>query len=226
MQKFFQRTKGIFFRKREAMITLALALVCIFLYSFFPVSTFAQKFFSNITFLLIIPALYIKIILKKRLRDFGWQIGDWKKGVFWSVFFLAIMLAVLYLAFNYTGLAQKYQVNSYAAGDFRFFIGYEILMVGMFLFLYESFYRGFVLFSFSKRTGMWAVLIQAGLFFAFSLMTNNFNWGNANFLALSLVSGVIAYKSRSIWYSLATSLMLIALMDAFWISLNSATKVK
>jgi membrane protease YdiL (CAAX protease family) len=226
MRRFFQKTEGFFLRNRESVITFILAVACIFLYSFFPVSTGPQKIFSNITFLLIIPALYIKIILKKKLKDFGLQAGDWKKGVFWSIFFLAILIAILYLAFNYTDLAQKYQVNGYAAGDFRFFVGYEILIVGMFLFLYEFFYRGFILFSFSKKIGMWAILIPAGLFFIFSLITNNFNWENANFLVLSLVSGVIAYKSRSIWYSFITSLVFIALMDAFWISLNSATKLK
>jgi membrane protease YdiL (CAAX protease family) len=204
----------------DYIVTLIMALVCLFLYSFFPVSTLTQKIFSNLTFLLIIPLLYIKIVLRKKFGEVGFQIGDWKKGIFWSIFFLLILLAVLYLSFNYTGLAQKYRVNSYVAGDFRFYLGYEILVVGMFLFLYEFFYRGFFLLSFSKKIGMWAILVQMALFILFSVVTKNFNWENSNFIVLSLVSGIIAYKSRSIWYSFVTGLIFIALMDAFWISLN------
>lgn len=201
----------------ELSVSSALILVCLFLSIAFPVDkeSLGQLLTKNIFFLVIIPALYIKLILKKDLSDFGLNTKDKKKGLIWGAFFLVALLCVYYLLLNYTLLPKKYILPQNIVSSFAFFLIYELILMNILIFTYEFFFRGFILFLFSKKIGYWAILLQAVIFLAFSLISNGFFWQFSAPLILSLSSGFLAYRSRSFIFSYIVSLVFIIIMNSY-----------
>jgi membrane protease YdiL (CAAX protease family) len=207
-----------FLSDKKFLITLSVALICLGLFSQFSTAdtsdivVLLKAFTLLIFFFVIIPLLYIRIILKKQLKKYGWQMGNWRLGVFWGVFSLLLSLALAYIVIYYLKLPDKY--TSYFADNFWVFILYEILVIGLYVFLYEFFFRGFLMFSLEKKFGRLSPLIQFLVFLAFYWLTNEFTWQNIFFFTAALFSGWITLHSRSILYSLVYSWLFILIADA------------
>jgi membrane protease YdiL (CAAX protease family) len=211
-------SRNFFIIHQDTIINFLFAVVCLLLYSLFPTGNAIQKFFSNVAFFLAVPILYVKIILKKDLKNFGLQVGNWKQGLIWSILSLIVLFLLLYLANAYTGFSTQKDYIMGLAQSFWIYLAYEAILIP-FLFIYEFFFRGFVMFGISKRMQGWAIITQAVFFLIFFFLGGNFNWSNFYFLILTVFSGIIAYKSRSILYSFATGIIFICLADAYLISL-------
>lgn len=208
---------------KELIISSALIILCLLLAIAFPADkgSSLQIFTKGIFFLVVIPSLYIKIILKKNLSDFGLNLGCKKEGLVWALGVITILLILSYFISKIPGAGQNYKIPAYVAGNFWLFLSYELILINIFLFSYEFFWRGFVLFTFSPRLGPWAIAIQATLFIVFSLVNNDFSWKYYSLPLLSIASGVISYKSKSLIYSYVMSLVFIIILDSYIIySLN------
>lgn len=204
---------------KEDLTTLAVIVVCLGLFFLFPSQGPAQAITASLIFLFLAPFLYIKLILKKHLRSYGWRIGDWKKGVLFAAVSLVLSLLIFYAFYHYTNFPKAYKLPLSATQNFLFFLLYEFLLVGFFLALYEFFFRGFFMFSFSGKIGLAAPFCQWFLFLAFLFLAGNFSWQNAPYIITALFSGLITYKSRSLWYSFAFSLSFLLIADAVIIKL-------
>jgi len=202
---------------KEDLITGGVIIACLFLYAIFPTNNVFQQIISSLTFLLVIPFLYVKIILKKSLKSFGFEKGNWITGIFWSIVSLIISVSIAYIIFKYFGFSQKYPFPYYFSQHFLAFVAYEVLLVGLFAFLYESFFRGFVMFSFSKKLGFWAIILQAAIFFLFFLFSGAISWVQAPYFIFLLFAGLITYFSESIIYSLITFVVFNIIFDSFFI---------
>lgn len=206
-----------FINNKEVIITSGVIIICLFLYGIFPTSDLFQKIVSTLTFLLVIPALYIKITLRKDLKDFGLRKGDWKKGLIWTLLSFLGSLLIFYIVFQYTDFSEKYQLPKKVTEEFKIFLAYELLLVGFFTVLYEFFFRGLVMFSFSKKIKGWAIILQALLFILFLALTNTFDWPMIPYAIFSLFAGIIAYKSDSLAYSFGASLLFTIIIDTITI---------
>jgi len=184
----------------------------------FPEKDYFQKLIVSVTFLLAVPALYIKIVLKEDLKNFGLRAENWKQGIIWIFLSLAGSLLILTLLYQYAGLAEKYYVPQNVIQNFRLFVFYEIVIAGFFLILYEFFFRGFIMFSFLKKWKAVAIILQFSAFLLFLIITKDFNWGFTNYIIASFFSGVVIYKSRSLLYSYLFSLLFIIISDAVYIN--------
>lgn len=214
-----QNTTNIFLAWKKELITSAVIIAGIALFLFFPTQGSAQAVTASLVFLFLIPLLYLKLILKKSSKNYGWQLGDWKKGVAFALISLVVSLLIFYILFQYTNFSQNYQLPLAATQKFWFFLFYEFLLVGFFLALYEFFFRGFVMFSFSQRLGLLSPFFQFSLFALFLFAAGSFDWENVFYLITSFFSGWIAYQSRSLLYSFVFSLAFIFIADALIIKL-------
>jgi hypothetical protein len=65
--------------------------------------------------------------------------------------------------------------------------------------------------------GIWSVVIQATLFIGLLFISQPFSWQMTPLIIFCPLSGFIAYRSQSIWYSLAASWLIIFLTDVFFL---------
>ena len=206
--------------KRETIVTSLFALACLFLYILFPTTTVFQQIVSLVAFLLIIPMIYIKIVLKKPLKFFGLGKGDAKAGIISGLIALFFLFALFYLAMKYTQLISGYKLPVSVAGNFWIFLGYEVLIIGSFSFLYEFFFRGFFLFTLERSWGGWSVAIQYLFFLGMLLTAGVTNWESWRYVLAGLAGGVVAYRSSSCVYSFVTTFIYMVATDAIIIGLS------
>jgi membrane protease YdiL (CAAX protease family) len=203
--------------KKEDLVTGGVIVSCLFLYAIFPANNVFQQIISSLTFLLVIPFLYVKIILKKSIKNFGFKKGNWITGIFWSVISLVISASIAYIIFRYFGFLEKYPFPRYLASHFLPFLAYEVLLVGFFAFLYETFFRGFLMFSFTKKLGFLSIILQAFVFFLLFLISGTISWTQVPYFIFLLFAGLITYFSDSIIYSLVTFVIFNIIFDSFFI---------
>ena len=210
----YKKHNNFFLTHKEGALTALIALFCLVLFTFFPAVGASQKITSGIIFLCVLPLLYLKFILHKNLKNFGWQLGDWKSGLIFSSILLAAGLLLFYLLYHYTSFAKGYALPLLVAHNFWYFIFYELLLVGIFTALYENFFRGFIMFSLAPKAGIYAVFYQFFAIFLFFWITGSLNWNNSPFLITSFFSGLTSFKSRSMLYSFVASLLFFIILDA------------
>lgn len=204
-------------KEKENLLTVFVTLFCLLSFSLFPVRDIAQNATAMVTFLFLIPFLYLKFILKKDLGDFGLQIGNWKKGILFSVITLIVFFGIFLWLFYKTKFTDYYFLSDGIRSSFFLFVFYEFFEALFKIFLFEFFFRGFLMLNFTKRLGAWSILLQL---VAFVFLLFIFKSLNLQFLLLGFAaffSGFITYYSRSIWYSFVTTFLFIFLCDAFMI---------
>ncbi len=211
MKKSFARAYN-----KEGLITGGMVLLCLFLYALFPTRNVFQQIVCSLTFLLVIPFLYVKIILKKSIKDFGFKAGNLPTGIFWSVISLLFSASIAYIIFKYFGFSGKYPFPQYLASNFIAFLAYEIFLVGLFAFLYEVFFRGFLMLSF-KKMGIWSVFLQAFVFMLFFFLSGSVSWKFLPYMIFVLFSGTIVYLSDSIIYSFIAFMCFSIIFDSLFI---------
>lgn len=205
--------------RKEVAVTILVIIVCFSLYLLFPTANAFQQIISSAAFLLVIPLLYIKIILKKPLADYGLQAGDKKTGFFLTGISLLTAIPLFYVLFNYTALPRYHNLPAIVIRNFSYFIIYEIFLVGLFAVFYEFFFRGFLTLGFSKIWGYWSIAIQFFVFILFLFLSRGNDWSFILFAIIAPFSALTAYRSRSIVYSFGTTLIFIILADALAIGL-------
>lgn len=174
----------------------------------------AEIFVFASAFLLmgIIPLAVIRFVFKESIRDYGFQLGDWRFG--WKA--LAIMAPVMVLSTipsaSMPDFMKEYPIYK-GAGDsgtefmnhaFRylfFYVGWEIL------------FRGFMQFGL-RSLGDWnAILIQTGM----SCIAHIGKPSGEIYSSIlgALIWGVVVFRSRSLLYVLIVHWLLGVSLDWF-----------
>jgi hypothetical protein len=195
----------------ELSITSLVALICLFLFSLFQRNNLLETFTIILSFFFLIPTFYLKFILKKDLQSFGWQVGNFRAGIFWSIVSFLISASLGYIIIYHFRLPEQYQIHF--INNFWFFLIYEVLVIGLYLALYEFFFRGFLMFSFENKLGRLTPFFPFLVFALFYWVTGNFIWQSTFFLLTAFFSGWITFKSRSIIYSIVYSTLFIIIAD-------------
>lgn len=214
------QTKAIDFnRDKNFWITLVIALVCLILSASFPVQNQFQIISRSIFFLVIIPVLYIKLILKEDLRDWGWNLQNKKTGIIWSLSAIGLGAVIFYLLYRFTGFLENYKLSPAIKNNFGFFLFYELVVFNIFLFAQEFFFKGFLLFAL-KKYAYWGIFIQSGIYFILLAVSKNFSYQSAPLIFFSLLGGLVAYKSKSVVYSYLSVFLFSLIFDAVVIYLS------
>lgn len=200
--------------KKEFIISCSFIIVALVVYGLFPTNNNFQNIAASIFFLGLLPIIYCLLVVKKPLSEIGITQGKLKEGVLWSFVSLVFALPIFYLLLSYTDFSQNYNLVLNISSGFLQFLQYELLIVLPFVILYEIFFRGFSMLFLKKNIGYAVVIVQAALFCLFLIFTGSFGWYFAPYIIFSLFSGLIAYKSGSIYYSTLAHLIFIIIVDA------------
>lgn len=207
------------YNKKTISILIFIFLNLLF-FKIIPTNGKLQEILTLGMFFLVNPLIYSKFILKNKSGVFGFKIGDSKNGLFWSGASLLIMCVFAYVVFNYTDFTEKYSLPAKAINSFSYFIYYELVLVLFFTFIYEFFFRGFLVFHLRDVFGRGVVVFQALVFITLVLLGNGgFNWNLIPYLIFLPFAGWIAYKSESLVYSLVTQSIFIIIVDMFFIKM-------
>ena len=211
--------KSLVLNKKE-IVTSIFIIFCLVGYVFFPANGSFQRKTVAALFLVLLPFLYDKYFLKEINVFKKITIGDWKKNLKLLGGGMLGAFLVIALIFKYTDIAGHYFLPLGVKGDFGSFLLYELTGVALTVFVYELFFRGFVMFHFSSLFKKWAVLVQ----FVFFLLLILLLWGlpywfYVVYLVFAPFAGWIVYKSNSILYSFFGQLLVVILVDAAYIAL-------
>ena len=206
----------------ELIISFSIMFLCLLLYIFFPIKEGDnfQQFFVNLAFLFILPLLYIKVVLKGRMRNFGFQLVSWREG-FWIVpACLAIFSLFVYGIFYHTDFKDNYLLGSFQfVNSFWYLFFYEFVIVNIFVLFYELFFRGFVMFYFAKKFGSLSILIQFFMFVLFFWMMGRISLDGIFYVLVAPLAGIIAYRSKSLAYSYFFSIIVLVAVDIIYLKL-------
>lgn len=204
---------------KTELISSVVILLCLSLSVSFPTQGSLQIFSNAFFFLFLLPVLYIKIILKQDLADFGLNLQNKSLGLLWGVSMLVVSFLVIFFLIHFYKFEQNYLIPAYLAQNFWSFLFYELALVNFLLFIQEFFFKGFFLFLFTQRFGLWSIFLQTLLFVLFINITQGLHWQITPMLILSVTGGFVTYKSKSFIYSYVMSLFFLIILDAYIIYL-------
>jgi hypothetical protein len=164
-----------------------------------------DKFFSQIYWfssdsflMLVIPLVLIPVVLKGKLSDYGFRIGDFKFGIKSSLLFIVLMLPVIWIASANETFARTYpQGGPFVRENIEVLLYYE-LFVGLYMFSWEFFWRGYMMFGLKEKFGYYAIFIQMVPFFILHRGKPDIETFSSIFAGLIL--GAQAWRANSFIY--------------------------
>jgi membrane protease YdiL (CAAX protease family) len=183
---------------------------------------FVYWFGSSVAWLFVLPVLVIALMPRRRLRDFGFGLGDWRFGVRAAIAMYAVMLPVLAIASFRPNFIDYYpmsgwvrdEIHLYAAGGsnahLASFVLYEMAYAAYFI-GWEFFHRGFLTIGLQRSLGWYAVFVVAipfGILHVGKPMPEAYGA-----IIASVVLGWLAVRTRSSWYGFALHASIAITMD-------------
>ena len=158
------------------------------------------EYLAAFTLMFGIPALIVKWLFRGRLRDLGLQVGDARQGARYLAIGLPLCLLAAYLGSLDPAVRAEYPLARSAVGHLARFWTVEAFYLLYYL-GWEFFFRGFMLFGLQKRYGpAIAILVQT----IPSALVHIGKPASEAFAAIAagLVFGIVALRTRSIFYPL------------------------
>jgi membrane protease YdiL (CAAX protease family) len=177
---------------RAAIILISSTLLLIIRYYH---TVLGDETISSFVFYFLMPLGIIIFILREDPRDFGLRLGNWRKGVLFSLLGIALMGVVIVGLAQVTEFQQYYGLAAFREPDSRGLVELALRM-GVYMFSWEFMFRGFLLFGLKDRLGPLAIWIQA---IPFAIM----HLGKPELETLSTIFGGAAFgyvdlESRSV----------------------------
>ena len=161
--------------------------------------------------LFLIPMLVAMIATKEGLKDYGIRLGHQKLG--WCVSLVAwiFMIPVVIFAVKlHPPFLEKYPFSKVVGNSLLIFSLYQ-LAYGVYMFSWEFFFRGFMLFGLEKRFGNYSILIQT-IPFAVMHFSKPLPEALGSIIA-GLLLGVLALETRSFIYGAVIHWLVAMTMD-------------
>ncbi|MBN1633921.1 MAG: CPBP family intramembrane metalloprotease [Ignavibacteria bacterium] len=156
-------------------------------------------FITDGTIMFIISVLLIKLVLKEKLKNFGFGFGDYKFGLITMFLFFVIMIPVLWIVSASPTFASAYpQGGPLLKQNLSLLILYEFCML-IYMLGWEFLWRGFTLFGLYTKFGVYAIFIQMIPFFILHRGKPELELFASIFAGIIL--GVQAIRARSFIYS-------------------------
>lgn len=200
-------------KTREFIITMIFIVISLGLYIIFPAKDIFQQLMGTIVFLVLLPFIFIKYILKNPDSVIGFKVGEHKKGLLYSGASLIACFLIFAVQSYFYNFLNKYAVPSFIVGNFFKFTAYELFLILPIVVIFDFYFRGFIMGIFSKKIGYWSILFQSIVFFLFLLFSGSNLIQFAPYLIFSIFGGWIAFKSRSLIYSTAAQFILIFVLN-------------
>ena len=161
--------------------------------------------------LLLLPILVVKFGIKDKVRDYGFRLTHGKLGWGFVLGGWLLMLPLIALVLHFfPAFQEKYPLSNVAGTNWKVFIVYEI-SYGVYMFCWEFFFRGFMLFGLEKRFGNYSILIQTIPFVA-KHSSKPFPEAIGSIIT-GVVLGALALETRSFIYGAAVHWLVALSMD-------------
>ncbi len=206
-------------KTKDFVLSILFIISILIIYSLFPASGVFQQIIVMLVFFGIIPILFNKIILKNSLNVFKIQTGNWKQGIIWGGISFFISVALFFLSLYFIDFFRKRGVPETILFDFKKFVFYEVILVLPVIFIYDLFFRGFVISISEIKLKYWSVVLQAVLFIGLVFGSGSFSPAIIPFLINAPLAGWVAYKSESILYATIFQFLSLVVLDAGFIFL-------
>jgi membrane protease YdiL (CAAX protease family) len=146
------------------------------------------KYYDRLILYLAIPLVTILFVYREHPREYGFSLGNWKAGILLTAAGVLIAAPLLWLTARQTAMQQYYgsQLTGLPWTTFLDLVGWEFL------------FRGFILFTYTRRYGPDGLWLQAVPFALAHI-------GKPEIETLStifggFVFGWLAYRTRSFLY--------------------------
>lgn len=158
---------------------------------------------GNAVLLFFVPMLVI-LCLGEDAADFGLGLGQSKKVKWLTLILFAGLLPVLIVASRQPGFKAYYpifrQFSSFmGSGPYvdgaKFALLYGWLSYGMYMFFWEFFFRGYLLFGLGRSIKWWAIIVQTIPFFL--LHINKPPLELAASIPAGIILGILAMRGKS-----------------------------
>jgi membrane protease YdiL (CAAX protease family) len=208
--KFIETKKTKKISRREWLIGFSASLII--LVSFvFPQASPGESFWLLLFLFLIFPAVIIGYLLKEPIKNFGFSLGKQGQGIFLSILIIAIFILINYYLVFYSPYTGQIPVVRVITTGFVNFLLYEFFLALPLHFFSEVFFRGFLQLGLEKKLGFFSLLLVS------LLQTAPFFRSNWIVIGLigssSLAAGLIAHRSRSVFYSTAAMWIISISLD-------------
>lgn len=182
---------------------------------------FRRELFSYATgflLLVLIPILLIRFRFKEPLANYGLGLGDVRIGVLFTLVFMALTIIPFYLTAKNPTMWAEYPMLYKGMSDaqikaqftWSYFAQYE-LFYGIFFFVIEFIFRGYLLFGLKPELGSYTVLLQTLPYITWHLakpvseLLPTPLWG--------FVVGAVTLRVRSVWYIFIAHWLLNIFLD-------------
>ncbi len=156
-------------------------------------------FLMDGTIMFFTSILLIKLVLKEKLRNFGFSVGDLKFGLITMLLFLVVMLPVIWIVSASPAFAAAYpQGGMRLKEDLSILLLYELCIL-VYMLGWEFLWRGYTLFGLYPKFGVYAVFIQMIPFFILHRGKPELELFASIFAGIIL--GVQAVRARSFIYA-------------------------
>jgi hypothetical protein len=186
---------------------------------FFPPDTHldltVQFTILSFAFFFLIPVLYVKFIAREPLSALGFQGNRGRFGFMMIPLTVVPMLLAWYVFLRAYPAGGAYKLPVAVGVSFPFFVVYEVVLMGALTFLYEVFFRGTIQLLWLRKAGLRAATWQAVIFLIFIAVTDGVTWRSLPLVLSTIVAGIVAQYTRSIYYSFAAAWIFLFLCDVF-----------
>lgn len=168
-------------------------------------------FLTTAISLFLLPVIVAAVGTNQRWRDYGIRLGKQKLGWCVAVAAWLWMIPIVIVAVKvYPPFSDKYPFCKAVANSWQAFIPYQ-LAYGIYMFSWEFFFRGFMLFGLEKRFGNYSILIQT-IPFAVMHFSKPLPEALGSIIA-GILLGVLALETRSFIYGAAIHWLVAVTMD-------------
>lgn len=173
------------------------------------------QFFIFFFLMFCLPVIFVKLILKKNLRELGLSGGDWKFGLKLILITIPLIIVpLIFFASSMGDLQQEYPLSKAIIHRHKLILIYEVAYVLLYYLAWEFYFRGFLLFGLKDKFGETpAVLIQT---ISSCLIHIGKPEGEIiGSIIVGILFGYIALRTKSIWYVFFMHASIGVLTDLF-----------
>ncbi len=173
-----------------------------------------NQFIRFFVLFFVLPAVYIKFVMHKNLKDYGLGLGDIKTGTKTLLLLIPIIVIAIYFAAGMPDVRSEYPLAKSLLQDQSNLMVYELAYVVFYYIAWEFYFRGFLLFGLKERFGAFnAILIQT---ISSCLVHIGKPEGEIiGSIIVGIIFGLIALRTKSIWYVFVLHALIGVLTDLF-----------
>jgi membrane protease YdiL (CAAX protease family) len=204
-------------KTKHSLFVLIGAFIAIGASFFFSGEDLIEALLLQLFFFVLFPLAFIGIVLKKSLKNYGFDGMITKQSLLYFIQgFFASLFVFLCFYFLFS-LENTMRISGEMFQTFWLFFFQLFFVYGSLALFYEFFFRGFLQLGLQKELGFWAVLWQWGIFLSFLLLTKTFNWDSLDLIIASFFSSLLLYKTRSILLSFLFSWFFVILITLLYL---------